>query len=185
MDTTKINKRETMPNWVFHLMTFLMKVRDVFGYTRNNFKTLEIKNGQTVIDYGCGPARYVHLVSEAIGTNGKLYATDIHQLAVDKVKEVIQTRKLNNVEAVLSHSYTCPLPMHTADIILALDMFHMIEDTDALQGEFARLLKSEGTVIIEDGHQSRKSTIKKIKQAGIFNIVQENIKHVRCQKMNP
>eukprot|EP00828_Plagiopyla_frontata_P031588 TRINITY_DN4140_c0_g1_i1.p7 TRINITY_DN4140_c0_g1~~TRINITY_DN4140_c0_g1_i1.p7 ORF type:complete len:152 (+),score=16.44 TRINITY_DN4140_c0_g1_i1:2139-2594(+) len=72
------NNRESIPNWAFKLMAFVMKIMDVCGYHDKNFKTLGIKKGQTVIDYGCGPARYTCRISSAIGNEGRLIATDIH-----------------------------------------------------------------------------------------------------------
>ena len=51
--------------------------------------------------------------------------------------------------------------MHT------LDMFYMIENPGELLRELARIVKSDGKVWIEDGHQPRKETLGKINKAGI------------------
>ena len=46
--------RESIPNLAFKVMTLIMKLMDVFGqYSCKNFKTLGLRPGQTVIDYGC------------------------------------------------------------------------------------------------------------------------------------
>ncbi len=177
--------REHIPNVFFKMMTFTMKLMDIFANQANqNFKRLPIKKGQIVVDYGCGPARYIKNASKTIGSTGKLWAVDIHPLAIEYVKHKIDKYKLNNVEAVLANGYSCPIPDNSADVIYALDMFHMIEKPGELLSEFARMLKPQGIVIIEDGHQPRENTIKKITNSELFSVTDQNKYHVVCQLKN-
>lgn len=174
------NNRENIPNWAFKIMAFVMKIMDVMGYHDKNFKTLGIKKGQTIIDYGCGPARYTRRISAAIGNNGQLIATDIHPLAIQSVNRKIKKYRLDNAKAILSKGYACPVSSNVADLVLALDMFHMIQDTNALLKEFSRIVKPSGIVIIEDGHQHRETTKAKILKSGLFKIESETKGHVKC-----
>lgn len=175
--------RENIPNWAFRLMAIIMKVMDILGYYDKNFKTLNIQNGQTVIDYGCGPARYTLRIAKAIGNEGLLIATDIHPMAIERVQRKIMKYKLTNTTAVLSKGYSCTIESQIADVVLALDMFHMIQDTDALLKEFARLVNPSGVVIIEDGHQPRELTKAKIVKSGLFIIESETRGHVTCRSL--
>jgi len=175
--------RESMSNLGFKAMTLVMKLMDLLGgHSRKNFKTLGLKPGQTVIDYGCDPARYIEFASNTVGEKGKVFAVDIHPLAIAKVKEKIKKLALTNVEAVLAEKYKTPISPEIADIVYVLDMFHMVEKPDVFLNELSRLVKKEGTIIIEDGHQPRTQTIQKIKQAGCLNIIQETKSHVKCQR---
>ncbi len=175
--------RENISNWAFKLMTIIMELMDVIGnYSNKNFKTLEIRKGQTIVDYGCGPARYIKNISEAVGKKGKVIATDIHPLAIKKVNQTIHKYNLHNVEAILTKGYNSFIDNNSADVILALDMFHMIQNHDALLKEFSRIIKPDGIVIIEDGHQSRTETKRKILDSKIFKIVVENKHHIKCKK---
>jgi ubiquinone/menaquinone biosynthesis C-methylase UbiE len=175
---------EVIPNIAFHVMTFTMKLMDCIGnYSGKNFKTLGLKPGQTVIDYGCGPARYIQAASNAVGKSGKVIAIDIHPLAISKVKEKIKKYKLTNIEAVLAENYTTSITREAADVVYALDMFHMIEQPKEFLKEISRLVKKDGTVIIEDGHQPRSETIQKIEKSGILKVVQETRSHVKCRRI--
>ena len=90
--------REITPNIAFHIMTTTMKLMDFLGkYSSKNFKTLDLKSGQTVIDYGCGPARYITNASNAVGESGKVIAVDIHPLAIKKVKAKIVKYKFFHI----------------------------------------------------------------------------------------
>jgi ubiquinone/menaquinone biosynthesis C-methylase UbiE len=176
--------RESIPNIAFKAMTLIMKFMDVFGqYSRKNFETLEVKPGQTVVDYGCGPARYIEFASNAVGKTGRVIAVDVHPLAIAKVKGKIEKQKLSNVEAVLAEKYTTSISYEIADIVYALDMFHMIAQPKEFLKELSRLAKKDGTIIIEDGHQPRTDTLQKIEKSGFLKIIQETKSHVKCQKI--
>ena len=173
--------REYIPNPFFRMMTFAMKTMDLLDNRANKkFMTLNLKENQVVIDYGCGPARYVKNASLAVGPGGKVYAVDIHPMALEHVENISRKHHLENVEAVLADGYSCPIPDQTADVVYALDMFHMIEQPAELLKELNRIVKPGGKVIIEDGHQPRKNSIRKINQAGIFKIQDQNKYHIVC-----
>jgi ubiquinone/menaquinone biosynthesis C-methylase UbiE len=176
--------RESIPNFAFKAMTLVMKLMDMFGqYSRKNFETLGLKPGQTVIDYGCGPARYIEFASNAVGKEGRVIAVDVHPLAIAKVKGKIEKLNLSNVEAILAEKYSTSISAEIADIVYALDMFHMIAQPNEFLKELSRLAKRDGTIIIEDGHQPRTDTIQKIEKSGFLKIVQETKSHVKCQKL--
>jgi len=175
--------REVIPNLAFIGMTAIMKLRDFFtNYAEKNIKNLNLERGQTVIDYGCGPARYIQSASRIVGETGEVIAIDIHPLAIKKANERIKKHSLLNAKAVLANGYDTSLPDETADVIYALDMFHMIEDPKELLSELARLVKPEGRVIIEDGHQPRAETKTKIENSECFEIINETKSFVECMK---
>jgi len=174
---------EKIPNAIYKMMSFSMKVVDKLkNYSEKNFNTLGIKAGQTVIDYGCGPARYIANASKSVGETGKVIAVDIHPLAVKDAKRKAEELGLKNVEVVLAKGYDTPLQSGIADVVYALDMFHMIDSTNLFLKELSRLAKDDGLIIIEDGHQSRTNTKKKISDSGILKIIEETKKHVKCRK---
>jgi len=173
--------REHIPNVFFSMMSFAMKLTDVFGnHSNKNFHTLDLQQGQVVVDYGCGPSRYVKNASETVGPKGKVFAVDIHPMAIDNVNKKIEKYNLKNVVAVRANDYSCSIKDNTADVVYALDMFHMIENPTELLTELARIVKPNGTVLIEDGHQPRSKTINKIEDSGLFTIFKQNKHHVVC-----
>lgn len=175
--------RENIPNTAFKIMAFLMKMTDIIGnQSTKHFKTLALQPGQTVIDYGCGPARYIKNASKCVGEAGKVIAVDIHPLAIKFVNEKKEKYNLKNVEAVLAEGYTTAIPSETADVVYALDMFHMIEQPGQLINELHRLVKPNGTIIIEDGHQPRSETKHKIENTGLLTIIEGNRYHLKCRK---
>ena len=176
--------RENIPDFAFKGMTLLMKLIDLLtNYSSRNIRNLNIKSGQTVIDYGCGPARYIKDASRIVGVSGKVIATDIHPLAIKKVNDIIEKYKLFNVHATLATGYKTDIKSEMADVVYALNMFHMIEQPNELLTELGRLVKLDGRIIIEDGHQPRSETINRIEDSKILKIVRETKSFVECVKM--
>jgi len=178
----QFSSREKMPDTAFKMMAVFMWSADFFvNHSNKKFKTLGLKPGQTVVDYGCGPARYIRNASVAVGDKGKVIAVDIHPRAIDAVNEKIRKYGLKNVEPVLANGYSASVPGQSADVVYALDMFHMVEKPTLLLNEFYRMLKPDGILILEDGHQARIRTLQKIQAAGNFTIIGENRLHVKCK----
>jgi ubiquinone/menaquinone biosynthesis C-methylase UbiE len=159
---------DRMPDFSFRIMSFLFKLRDTFTPFDRKLSSFGIQKGNTVIDYGCGPGSYLKRASKLTGPEGKVFAADIHELAIESVNRRIQIQELTNVKAVKINNYSCPLPDETADVIYALDMFHMVKEPQRFLSELHRLLKKEGKLIIDDGHQSRKKTLRKLKESGFW-----------------
>lgn len=163
---------DRMPDFSFRIMSFLFVLRDILTPFDRKLDLFGIKTGDTVIDYGCGPGSYLKRSSELAGRAGKVYAADIHELAIESVNKRIKSNELRNVEPVKISNYMCPLPDKTADIIYALDMFHMVKEPDRFLPEIHRLIKKTGKLIIDDGHQSRKKSLDKITASGIWEIAE-------------
>ena len=87
---------------------------------------------------------------------------------------------LPQVQAVLADGYAAPIPSHSADVIYALDMFHSVSEPELLLCELHRLTKPEGVLFLEDGHQPRAGTRRKVHLSGLWEITAETRNHVRC-----
>lgn len=175
-------KNEKMSDNSFKFMNFTFKLMDfIYPYVKKRSKTFGISEGMTVIDYGCGPGRYTTEFAKIVGEKGKVYAADIHEMAIAEVKKKIIKMNLNNVETVLVKGYNSPLPDQTADIICALDMFFIIKEPTEFLKELNRLTKDDGILIIDDGHQKRSKTKEKILKSGLWTIYKENKDHLSCR----
>jgi len=173
---------EKMSDMSFHMMTFLFKVVDFLcPHINKRVRKFGIKEGMTVVDYGCGPGRYAVKFAELVGENGRVYAVDIHELAIEAVKKKIRRDNLRNIEPTLIQGYDSTLPGDIADVICAVDMFFIIKRPTEFLAELKRIIKSDGTLIIDDGHQPRSVTKAKILNSGLWDIVEETPDHLKCK----
>jgi ubiquinone/menaquinone biosynthesis C-methylase UbiE len=173
---------DRMSDLSFRLMTATFAVIDAI-YPRVDRRALGfgIPEGITLVDYGCGPGRYALRFARLVGPGGLVYAVDVQPLALQAVQRKMAANHLENVVPVLAHGYSSGLPDQVADLVCALDMFFGLHDPTAFLGEVRRILKADGLLILDDGHQPRRVTKEKIRAAGGWQIVLESTDHLRCQ----
>ena len=182
----RVEKRKTekMSDSAFRMMTLIFKVVDlIFPYIKKRVKKFGIEEDMTVVDYGCGPGRYATRFAELVGEKGKVYALDIHELAIEAVRKKIEKDNLSNIKPILIEGYDSTLPDNVADVVCAIDMFWIIKNPTKFLTELKRIIKRDGTLIIDDGQAPREETKKKILDSGIWNIVEETKDHLKCKPL--
>ncbi len=80
-------KGRLMPNIGFRLMSFSFWWRDRFLNPKKILEELDIGQGQAVLDFGCGPGSFTIPTARIVGETGKVYALDIHPLAIKTVEK--------------------------------------------------------------------------------------------------
>lgn len=172
---------DRMSDLAFQLMSASFAVLDFFfPRVERRVARFEITQGMTVVDYGCGPGRYTIRFAKLVGDGGKVYAVDIQELALEKVRRRAQSEGLDNIVPVLADGYRTEIPKDAADMVFALDMFFGVADPSALLIELHRIVKPDGILVISDEHQSRKKALAKIERSGKWQVVEQNDDHIRC-----
>ncbi|MCX6303754.1 MAG: class I SAM-dependent methyltransferase [Bacteroidetes bacterium] len=174
------NEMDRMPDWAFRMMAFIFNIADTFKPPDRRLDGFNIQKGQTVVDWGCGTGRYLKQASGLVGDKGTVYAVDIHQFAVEAAANVAKKHNLKNIHPVRTDGTTVDIPSDVADVVYALDMFHMVTDTDSFLKELCRITKPGGTLLLEDGHQSRIMTKEKVNKSGCWDIAAETKGNIKC-----
>ncbi len=156
-------------NFDFQFMSLGYKFRDFFLPRMNILKEVGIKPGFHVLDYGCGPGSYIIPLAELVGESGKVYALDIHPLAIQKVQDIASKKQLANVETILSDCQT-GLPDNTLDVVLLYDIFHHLSDPDVVLKELYRVLKPDGILSFSDHHMKENEIVAEVTNSGLFRL---------------
>jgi len=172
---------DRMPDLAFRMMALTFKIRDIFIHKDKVLDEFDIRQGQSVVDYGCGPGSYIRKASKLVGTEGKVYAVDIHELAIEAVKKLIRKENLHNVTALVVSKGRCPLDDNSIDLIYALDMFHMVANPNTFLKELNRISKPDGILYIDNGHQKRAEARTKINASEAWKIIEENPRYMKCR----
>jgi len=114
-------------------------------------------------------------VSELVGSSGKIYALDIHPLAIQKVRRIISRKQLTNVDTIQSDCQT-KLPDKSLDVVLLYDTLHELGNPEGVLKEFHRLLKPEGILSLSDHHLKENEIISKITQSRLFRLLRKGKK---------
>lgn len=157
------------PNLDFKLMSFCFKFRDFFLPRMHILKEVGIKRGFYVLDYGCGPGSYIGPLAELVGQTGKIYALDIHLLAIQRVQSIASKRQLKNVETICSDCQT-GLPDNSVDAVLLYDTLHALSEPDRVLEELHRVLKPNGILSVSDHHIKESELVSKVVRRGLFRL---------------
>lgn len=150
-------------------MSLAFKARDLIRSRLKVLTEAEIKPGARVLDYGCGPGSYIIPLAKLVGPSGRVYALDIHPLAIRAVERAIAKRGLANVETIHSDRAT-GLPDESIDVAILYDVFHDLGDPDGVLKEVRRVLKPNGVVSFSDHHMTDVEIVAKLTGGGLFRL---------------
>lgn len=167
----------------FKLMTWEFKNRDKKHPPLNKIKKTKIKKGDSVLDYGCGPGGYTVAAAEFVGESGKVYAVDIHPLAIEEVKRRALERGLKNIDTILTDCDT-QLIDSSVDSILLLDILHDLSDPDKILKELNRILIKDGWLAVDDHHLKDNEIIERITHVKLFEFDEKNEEVFNFRRLN-
>ncbi|WMJ83211.1 class I SAM-dependent methyltransferase [Oscillospiraceae bacterium LTW-04] len=116
------------------------------------FEKLALKQGDTLLDLGCGAGDYSIHAAGIVGETGNIYALDLWQEMLDKICEDAMTQGIHNIHPVVSDiRKKINLSNDSMDICLIATVLHMMDfktETDSLFAEVKRVLKSGGKLAV-------------------------------------
>lgn len=166
-----LKKDKPMSKTHFKFMVKYFKKRDEKYPPHNKIEKTKIKEGNIILDYGCGPGSYSIAAAKVVGIAGRVYAADIHPLAIEEVKKRAKEKNLKNVETILTDCDTS-LEDNIIDVVLLLDIYHDLSDTESILKELHRVLTKEGWLSVDDHHFKDDEIVGKISSIGLFKFVE-------------
>jgi len=163
-------------NVKLRLEYFFLGLRDRFGIPfkpEEEIKKIDIKQGQTILDFGCGIGSYTIPAAKLVGKQGKVYALDKQPLALKKVEEKAEREGLHNIYTILSDGNT-GLPDESIDIVLLYGVLPEIEDKEFILKELHRVLKPSGYLSTRYCFRMRKERVLEIIGAtDLYSLVEQ------------
>lgn len=156
-------------NLAFRLMSLTYKLRDFLRLHMRVLDEVGIKEGFNVLDYGCGPGSYLVPLVKLVGKSGKVYALDIHPLAIQRMQRMAVKRGIKNVQAILSDCQT-RLPSNSMDVVLLYDILHDLDDPHRVLEELHRVLRPKGILSVSDHHMKQDEIDSKITRGGLYKL---------------
>jgi len=151
----------------FKIVSLILKIRDVFYPPKYILKDVGISPGVCVLDFGCGPGSYSIATAELLEGTGKVFALDMHPLAIKKVNQTAQKKKLANIRTILSDCDT-GLPSNSVDIVLFYYVFNDLEKPEKVLNELCRVLKPQGILSFSEYNLKRISS--RLEKKELFEI---------------
>ena len=144
-------------------------IRDLLFPRRVILEEVGLRPGMCVLDYGCGPGSYVAAAAQMVGETGKVYALDMHPLAMARVRRLCARKRLANVVTIFSDCKT-GLADGEADVALLYDVLHDLDDPGPVLRELHRVLKCDGALSVSDHRLGDEQTVSILTRDGLFRL---------------
>jgi len=164
-----------MSDFGFKMMSFLFRFRDIFSPPKSTLQEILIEPGSFILDFGCGPGSFSIAASEMVGKEGKVFALDIHPMAIEQVQNRASKMRLTNIETILSSCET-GLEDSSVDIILLYDVFHHLKKRYDVKKELYRVLKPDGVLSFSDHHMEEEDIVSGMTKRGFFKLTRSEEK---------
>ena len=151
----------------FRLMSLAFRLRDMIRPPAKILEEANLRPGTTVLDFGCGPGGFSLAAARSVGPEGRVYAVDVHPLAVRSVQRAAAKQGLDNVRTIRG-SNVAQLGAHSVDIILLYDVLHDLPEPKLTLEELRRVLKPEGSLLVSDHHLREEAILAAITVNGQF-----------------
>lgn len=125
------------------------------GHASEVLAEIGVKEGQMVLDFGCGSGTYTIPAAKLVGKKGKVYALDVSSKAMDKMEERAKQEGLSNIIKIdTTGEENIPLKNDTMDIVLLIDVLKDINNREILFKEVYRVLRPSGNLTVFPMHMT-------------------------------
>ena len=98
--------------------------RDEVQRPEHVLDVLDVHEGQTVADVGCGSGYFTVHLSRRVGPRGRVFATDLQPEMLALLKKKTDAQKITNVVPLLATEDDAKLPKGALDLVLLVDVYH-------------------------------------------------------------
>ena len=116
----------------------------------NPINHLKIKEGQSLIDLGCGAGMDIFITKMKNPKVGMLYGLDRLDSMLEKAKKVRDNKKFDNIEFIKGELINIPLADRSVDRVISNCVINLEPDKQKVYDEIYRILKEDGMFVISD-----------------------------------
>jgi len=134
-------------------------------------KRMNLEPGMIVVEIGPGKGSYTKSLAKSVLPDGKVYAIDIQESIIKRLKKRIEKEKIENIIPKIDDAYNLSFEDESVDRVLMIACLPEIPDPIRVLKEIKRVLKPNGLVslseMLPDPDYPRRKTEKKwAKKAG-------------------
>jgi ubiquinone/menaquinone biosynthesis C-methylase UbiE len=113
----------------------------------NVLAEIGLKSGMTFADIGCGQGFFTIPAAKIVGDNGKVYASDISEINIQKLREKVDAAGLTNVIMETGKAEDLILCDACADIVFFGIVLHDFENPSKVLTNAHSMLKKTGKLV--------------------------------------
>ena len=141
-----------------------------------------LKQGQTVLEVGCGPGFFTIPAAKIVEADGHLYTLDFNPAAVERVKQKVEESVLTNIDVIHADAAKTGLPDANVDVAFLFGVLHSLKNLDTVLLEMHRVLKEGGIVAVQKSSWSEAHLLKSFTEDGLFRFDKRDSRIYRFRK---
>ena len=122
--------------------------RDKWQKADELIRQLNLKPGSSVADIGCHEGYMTFKLSTVVGEKGNVYAVDLAQDKLDKLKAYQEEKNIKNIITIKGENDNPKLPLHSLDGVIIVDTYHEMDDHDTILQHIMAALKTGGRLVL-------------------------------------
>ncbi len=123
------------------------KIMDIIG----------LKPGMIVGEAGAGDGYFTFKLAKRVGPSGLVYANDIDESELEKLKEEAQEKKINNIEVIVGEVDN-PLFPDSLDMVIMVYVFHHLDKPIEFFNNMTKNLKPNASVVMVESDPKKHSS---------------------------
>ena len=107
-----------------------------------------VRAGSAVADVGAGIGYFSLRLARRVGPEGKVYANEIQQKMLDRLRKNLDEAEVRNVELVLGTDTDPKLPEGKMDLVLMVDVYHEFSHPQQMLQKIRQAMKPDGRLVL-------------------------------------
>jgi predicted methyltransferase len=124
--------------------------RDQWQHPAEIVQALNLKTGDSVVDFGAGAGYFALKLADTVGNDGQVLAVDLRRLSLIflRIRTVLAGK--HNVRTIVGDTDDPRLPASAADAVLIVNTYHELAAPEKILGHLMRALRPAGRLVIVD-----------------------------------
>jgi len=116
----------------------------------NPFSAGLIRQGEAILDIGCGSGLDAFVASRMTGPRGRVIGLDVTEEMIEKANKNLMLLGLNNVSLEKGEAEELPFQDELSDVVISNGAFNLTLDKEKALKEAFRVIKPKGRLMIAD-----------------------------------
>jgi ubiquinone/menaquinone biosynthesis C-methylase UbiE len=156
---------------------FLMKIKHRVSHRKfrtkraeEDIKSLGVKPGMTLVDFGCGTGVYTIAAARIVGRKGAVHAVDLHPTLLEMLERKAYEAGITNIDTIYSDVET-GVEKGSADAVLLYNMIRNTKRLGDLLKEAYGIMKLEGMLLVRQTNMQEDRVKDIILKDGLFRFM--------------